>query len=113
MARFAAVGAGRMGRGIAIAFAYAGHRIALIDLKPRTGDAWQRLLDEARAEIRRSLLGLAQLGVVRRGSKPTRSARASNSCLLADAASALAEAQSSSSKGCPKRWRPSATLSIG
>ena len=47
MARFAAVGAGRMGRGIAIAFAYAGHRIALVDLRRRTdeqwlADAWQR-----------------------------------------------------------------------
>ena len=29
----AAVGAGRMGRGIAIAFAYAGHRVRLVDLK--------------------------------------------------------------------------------
>jgi 3-hydroxybutyryl-CoA dehydrogenase len=44
--RFAAVGAGRMGRGIAIAFAYAGRRISLIDLRPRDGDAWQRLRDE-------------------------------------------------------------------
>ncbi|MBW8720110.1 MAG: 3-hydroxyacyl-CoA dehydrogenase, partial [Variovorax paradoxus] len=33
--RFAAVGAGRMGRGIAIAFAYAGHRISLVDLRQR------------------------------------------------------------------------------
>ena len=62
MARFAAVGAGRMGRGIAIAFAYGGHRIALIDLKPRPPDAWQRLHDDARAEIRASLQGLAVLG---------------------------------------------------
>jgi 3-hydroxybutyryl-CoA dehydrogenase len=62
MARFAAVGAGRMGRGIAIAFAYAGHRIALVDLKPRTSDAWQRLRDEAYAEIVSSLDALAQLG---------------------------------------------------
>ena len=62
MARFAAVGAGRMGRGIAIAFAYAGHRIALIDLKQRPRDAWQQLRDEARAEIRSSLQGLAALG---------------------------------------------------
>jgi 3-hydroxybutyryl-CoA dehydrogenase len=62
--RFAAVGAGRMGRGIAIAFAYAGHRIALIDLRPRSEDAWQRLRDEARAEIEASLSGLAQLGVI-------------------------------------------------
>jgi 3-hydroxybutyryl-CoA dehydrogenase len=62
--RFVAVGAGRMGRGIAIAFAYAGHRIALVDLRPRTPEAWQRLCDEARAEIRASLEGLAQLGAL-------------------------------------------------
>ena len=64
MARFVAVGAGRMGRGIAIAFAYAGHRIALVDLRQRSPDAWQRLHDEARAEIRASLAGLAQLGAL-------------------------------------------------
>jgi 3-hydroxybutyryl-CoA dehydrogenase len=62
--RFAAVGAGRMGRGIAIAFAYAGHRIALIDLRPRSDEAWQKLRAEARAEIEASLAGLAQLGVI-------------------------------------------------
>jgi 3-hydroxybutyryl-CoA dehydrogenase len=62
--RFAAVGAGRMGRGIAIAFAYAGHRIALVDLRPRGEEAWQQLRAEARAEIEASLSGLAQLGVV-------------------------------------------------
>ncbi|MDR6886050.1 MULTISPECIES: 3-hydroxybutyryl-CoA dehydrogenase [Variovorax] len=62
--RFAAVGAGRMGRGIAIAFAYAGHRISLIDLRPRSDEAWQRLKDEATAEIQASLAGLAQLGVI-------------------------------------------------
>ena len=31
----ALVGAGRMGRGLAVVFAYAGHDVALIDLKPR------------------------------------------------------------------------------
>ncbi|MDR6523367.1 3-hydroxybutyryl-CoA dehydrogenase [Variovorax atrisoli] len=62
--RFAAVGAGRMGRGIAIAFAYAGHRISLIDLRQRTDEAWQRLRGEAKAEIDASLSGLAQLGVI-------------------------------------------------
>ena len=62
--RFAAVGAGRMGRGIAIAFAYAGHRIALVDLRQRTPEAWQRLADEARAEIRASLDGLSRLGAL-------------------------------------------------
>lgn len=62
--RFAAVGAGRMGRGIAIAFAYAGHRIALVDLRARSEEAWQKLRGEARAEIESSLSGLAQLGVL-------------------------------------------------
>ena len=63
--RFAAVGAGRMGRGIAIAFAWAGHRIALIDLRARDAAAWQRLRDEALGEIRASLAALAQLGALR------------------------------------------------
>jgi 3-hydroxybutyryl-CoA dehydrogenase len=62
--RFAAVGAGRMGRSIAIAFAWAGHRISLIDLRPRPADAWQRLRDEANAEIRASLAALAGLGAL-------------------------------------------------
>jgi 3-hydroxybutyryl-CoA dehydrogenase len=64
-ARFAAVGAGRMGRGIAIAFAYAGHRVALVDLRPRTPEAWQRLRAEVDAEIRGSLAILAELGTLR------------------------------------------------
>lgn len=64
MARFVAVGAGRMGRGIAIAFAYAGHRIALVDLRRRSPAAWQQLRDEAHCEIRASLDGLAQLGAL-------------------------------------------------
>ena len=63
MTRFAAVGAGRMGRGIAIAFAYAGHRISLIDLKQRSAEDWQRLRTEARTEIAQSLSALVQLGV--------------------------------------------------
>lgn len=64
VARFAAVGAGRMGRGIAIAFAYAGHRISLIDLRARSDAAWDTLRTEARSEIEASLSGLAQLGVL-------------------------------------------------
>jgi 3-hydroxybutyryl-CoA dehydrogenase len=64
MARFAAVGAGRMGRGIAIACAYAGHRIALVDLRQRSPEDWQRLCDEAGNEIRASLGVLARLGAL-------------------------------------------------
>lgn len=62
--RFAAVGAGRMGRGIAIAFAYAGHRIALVDLRTRSDEAWARLRGEAAAEIAASLSALALQGVL-------------------------------------------------
>jgi len=64
--RFAAAGAGRMGRGIAIACAWAGHRIALIDLRRRDAGAWQALRDDARAEIGASLASLAELGALGR-----------------------------------------------
>ncbi len=60
----ACVGAGRMGRGIAIAFAYAGQPVALVDVKPRSDEAWARLCAEALAEIESSLRALAQLGAV-------------------------------------------------
>lgn len=63
--RIVAVGAGRMGRGIAIAFAYAGHRIALVDLRERSDEAWARLRQEAMDEITGSLGGLVAQGVLR------------------------------------------------
>ncbi len=62
--RFVAVGAGRMGRGIATALACAGHRIVLLDLRERSDDAWRRLHDEALAEIGANLAGLAALGAI-------------------------------------------------
>jgi 3-hydroxybutyryl-CoA dehydrogenase len=58
----ACVGAGRMGRGIAHAFAYAGHEVRLIDIKPRDAEAQRRLADEARTEIRGTLSQMAELG---------------------------------------------------
>ena len=90
--RFAAVGAGRMGRGIAIAFAYAGHRIALIDLRVRSDEAWQKLRAEARAEIDSSLSGLAQLGVLGAAQVPAIAARI-ELVPAADAPRALARAE--------------------
>jgi len=54
-----------MGRGIAIAFAYAGHRIALVDLRPRTPEAWAKLQTEVQGEVRAALQGLVQLGTLR------------------------------------------------
>ena len=73
--RFAAVGAGRMGRGIAIAFAYAGHAIALVDLRLRNDAAWHQFQTEARAEIDAALRGLAQLGVMDEAQVPAISSR--------------------------------------
>ncbi len=90
--RFAAVGAGRMGRGIAIAFAYAGHRVSLIDLRERSDEAWARLRDEARAEIAASLSALASLGVFAADRVDEIAARVD--CVRApDAARALAAAE--------------------
>jgi 3-hydroxybutyryl-CoA dehydrogenase len=63
-ARIAAAGAGRMGRGIAIAFAWAGHEVDLIDLKPRDAAAAARLAADAHAEIASSLAMLAELGAM-------------------------------------------------
>ncbi|HEX5611110.1 MAG TPA: 3-hydroxybutyryl-CoA dehydrogenase [Burkholderiales bacterium] len=60
----AAVGAGRMGRGIALAFAYAGYDVDLVDLRPRGTDAWQRLAQDARMEMAASLATLAELGAM-------------------------------------------------
>ena len=90
--RFAAVGAGRMGRGIAIAFAYAGHRISLVDLRQRSDEAWQRLQAEAKAEIEASLAGLAQLGVIDAAQVQPIAGRV-NFVSAADAPQALAAAE--------------------
>ena len=59
-----AVGAGRMGRGIAIAFAASGHNVTLIDLKPRDEMALAALESAARTEIETDLKFLASLGVI-------------------------------------------------
>jgi 3-hydroxybutyryl-CoA dehydrogenase len=53
-----------MGRGIAIAFAYAGRTIALVDSRLRDAAAAARLRAEAFAEIRQSLAILAELGAM-------------------------------------------------
>lgn len=47
-----------MGRGIALVFAYAGHRCTLIDIKPRDADALGRLRSEALAAIDSNLQAL-------------------------------------------------------
>jgi len=56
----ACLGAGRMGRGIAVAFAYAGHDVTLIDVKARPAEQFEKLRAEALDEIRKTLASLAR-----------------------------------------------------
>ncbi len=90
--RFCAVGAGRMGRGIAVAFAYAGHRITLVDLRQRTPEAWARLQADVTSEINGALLSLVQLGTLRPDQVETLAARV-QLVPTADAPSAIAAAE--------------------
>jgi 3-hydroxybutyryl-CoA dehydrogenase len=59
----ACLGAGRMGRGIAVVFAYAGHMVALVDLKARDDAAFRKLSDDALSEVRTTLGTLASFGL--------------------------------------------------
>lgn len=60
----AAVGAGRMGRGMAVAFAYSGHPVRLIDAKPRPMAEFDRLRAEIRAELRATFALMADVGLM-------------------------------------------------
>jgi 3-hydroxybutyryl-CoA dehydrogenase len=62
--KIAALGAGRMGRGIAIAFAFAGHGVALIDFKPREAAAFGKLAADALRDIETTLAMLARVGLL-------------------------------------------------
>lgn len=64
MESIASVGAGRMGRGIAIAFAFAGHDVHLIDAKPRDAAGFAALNQAALDEIRATLTMLAGFGLI-------------------------------------------------
>ena len=63
----ACLGAGRMGRGIAVAFAYAGHAVVMIDIKPRSADQFATLKAEALGEVRKTLASLARFGLLSDG----------------------------------------------
>ena len=60
--RILAAGAGRMGRGIAHMFAYAGYPVTLLDLKERDGKGFSQLVDAALAEVEANLVFLSGLG---------------------------------------------------
>lgn len=54
-------GAGRMGLGIALAFAYSGHRVLVTDLKPRSGADFERLQGSFRNEASQHLQFLVRV----------------------------------------------------
>ena len=59
----ACLGAGRMGRGIAVVFAYAGHTVSLVDVKPRDDASFAKLSNDALNEVRNVLATLASFGL--------------------------------------------------
>jgi 3-hydroxybutyryl-CoA dehydrogenase len=61
----ACLGAGRMGRGIAVAFAYAGHAVTMIDVKPRSTEQFMALEAAALGEVSKTLASLARFGLLR------------------------------------------------
>ncbi|KAA9019529.1 3-hydroxybutyryl-CoA dehydrogenase [Niallia endozanthoxylica] len=67
-AQIAVVGAGRMGRGISLAFAYQGYRVILIDMKDRNREAFLQLKEDALAEIKNQLDILVMTDVVSQSS---------------------------------------------
>jgi 3-hydroxybutyryl-CoA dehydrogenase len=58
--KIACIGAGRMGRGIALAFARAGYDVVVVDFKPR--EDWAALKKDAMTEMEAALAMLAELG---------------------------------------------------
>jgi len=62
--KIACVGAGRMGRGIALAFTLAGREVTLVDLKPRSD--FDKLKTDAMQEMEASLAMLVELGAIAR-----------------------------------------------
>jgi 3-hydroxybutyryl-CoA dehydrogenase len=60
----ACLGAGRMGRGIAVAFAYAGHAVTMIDIKQRTPEQFAKLEADALNEVKATLATMTKLGML-------------------------------------------------
>ncbi|HPG02309.1 MAG TPA: 3-hydroxybutyryl-CoA dehydrogenase [Rhodoblastus sp.] len=62
--RVASLGAGRMGRGVAVVFAYAGHDVAVVDFKERPQADFDRIAHDAAAEIEGIFHTLARIGLM-------------------------------------------------
>ncbi len=70
MAAIVALGAGRMGRGIAQVFAYAGRDVTVLDIKDRPAEERAVLFEAGRAEIADNLAFVAGAGVFDAGLIP-------------------------------------------
>src|SRR6185437_6150688 len=71
------LGAGRMGRGIAVAFAYAGHRVTMIDVKARSDEQFAELETEALGEVEKTLASLSRFNLLSEADAKTVIARVS------------------------------------
>ncbi len=87
-APIACLGAGRMGRGIAVAFAYAGHPVMLVDFKERSAESFATLQVEALREIRKTFDSLGRFNALSAKAIDTLMSRVSV-VAAADAASAV------------------------
>lgn len=58
-----AIGAGRMGRGIAVAYAVRGQSVVIVDFKPRSAEQFQALQNDIDQELNTTLQQLADLGM--------------------------------------------------
>jgi 3-hydroxybutyryl-CoA dehydrogenase len=76
-AAIACLGAGRMGRGIAVAFAYAGHNVAIVDFKTRDADKFKALEAEVLGEVRKTFASMARFGLLKETDIETLVARVS------------------------------------
>ncbi len=92
MTKIAALGAGRMGRGIAQVFASAGEPVALIDFKLRPGADANALLEAGKQEIAANLRFLHDLGVLG-GVEPAAILGRIDLVRAGDAGDALADAE--------------------
>jgi 3-hydroxybutyryl-CoA dehydrogenase len=73
----ACLGAGRMGRGIAVAFAYAGHAVIMIDIKARSAEGFATLEADALGEVKKTLASLTRFGMLDGGDAESIVARVS------------------------------------
>lgn len=65
------LGAGRMGRGIALSYIFAGVPVLLVDLKQRTDEEREALISSAREEMTTDLQFLAGVGLIESDDIPT------------------------------------------